>query len=95
MALSRKPSSRTKKDNDVDIDALIGKGGSVAPFKETPMPDTAPAERSFSMKLPMPLSDRIDTLRKLRTIRVPRSTWVLEAVVEKLERDEKKLQVKE
>jgi hypothetical protein len=77
MAISRKPQPSTSS-----VDDLIDKGGSV------------PSERSrkstqaaVPLRLPRPLLDRIDRAVKEQSVPTPRNRWILQAIVEKLERD--------
>lgn len=81
MAIARKPKSTKKGKQDVDVDALISKGGSVA--TETTNKTTA-----FTMRLPGDLLRRVDAAVKKRPLKTPRHTWVLEAILEKLERED-------
>jgi hypothetical protein len=77
MAISRKPQPSTSS-----VDDLIDKGGSV------------PSERSrkstqaaVPLRLPRPLLDRIDRAVEAQSVPTPRNRWILQAIVEKLERD--------
>lgn len=78
MAVARKPSARQA----IDVDELIGKGGSVP---SDPRP--APEGTAVPLRLPRALLARIDRAVARQPIKVPRNTWLLHAVVEKLERD--------
>jgi len=78
MAVRKKPVKKEK-----DVEELIGKGGSVAtPVKEK--------ERTLSVQLRVEkdLLDRIDSLVANRQIKTPRHRWFLEAIHEKVEREE-------
>jgi hypothetical protein len=83
MAISRKPQAAAKSRDVVDINALIHKGGSAASEQvregEKPTP--------LLLRLPSDLLSRIDLSVKSRRIKTPRHTWILEAIVEKLERE--------
>lgn len=46
------------------------------------------AEQPIVLRLPTPLLFRVDAVVKARSIRIPRHTWLLEAVLEKLEREQ-------
>ena len=87
MAISRKPKPQdnTVGKGNVDIEALINKGGSVGG-------ETGSKYRTqtstINIRVPVPLVERIDQELEGRPIRTPRHTWLLEAVWEKLERDE-------
>jgi type III secretory pathway component EscV len=83
MAISRKPnqsSSATAKT--VDVDALIKKGGSVAGKNEEEN-STVPV----ILRVPEDLLEKVDASVQARRIKTPRHTWLLEAVLEKLERE--------
>ena len=87
MAIARKP-KKTEAGSDVDVDALINKGGSVAQINK-PVPDMPlPAEKQVALRIPVNILGGIDSSLKKRTVRIPRHTWILEAIAEKLEREE-------
>jgi len=83
MTVARKPKGKAPA-SEAQIAALIHKGGSTA-RQET----AAPAARSMpvSLRIPGPLAERLDSTLQDRLIRVPRHTWILEAIVEKLDRE--------
>ena len=66
----------------VDVAALISKGGTAASNPDEPVPKTA---TPVLMRVPAPLLERIDHLLSARPVKIPRHTWILEAIVEKLE----------
>ena len=83
MAISRKPrqsSGATAKH--IDVDALIKKGGSVA-GKNGEEKSTVPV----ILRMPEDILERVDASVQARRIKTPRHTWLLEAVLEKLERE--------
>ncbi len=85
MAIARKPSAK-ETPASVDVDALIAKGGSVA------KPDTSSTpngKKGVLLHIPVALLNRLDEIREVQTVKVPRNTWVLQAIAEKRERDEK------
>ena len=84
MAITRKPKAQESNINAVDVDALINKGGSVATTTK-PEPDTAPI--AITLRVPPTLVAKIDTVITSRPIKTPRHTWLLEAVLEKLNRE--------
>jgi predicted neutral ceramidase superfamily lipid hydrolase len=47
---------------------------------------------TLTVRVPRALVSVIDHERKARAVRVPRNTWILEAVVEKLDREKLNLQ---
>lgn len=90
MAIARKPKIKKSENSNVDIDALINKGGSVADMSEqakTPLMEEA-KEKKMSLRIPMPISDRVDGAIKNRLLPISRHAWILEALAEKLEREE-------
>jgi hypothetical protein len=81
MAIARKP----KTPAVVDVDALIRKGGTVAgqagePIKPSPV----------LVRIPAHMLEGIERARAVRAVRIPRHTWILEAIAEKLERESAK-----
>jgi len=46
---------------------------------------------ALTVRVPRALVSDIDHERKARAVRVPRNTWILEAVVEKLDREKQGL----
>ncbi len=81
MALSAKPTRPTSKPAD-NVEAFISKGGSV--------PSTKPAGKGAQHPLKFPegdLFDRLESARKASAVKLPRNTWILQAIAEKLERD--------
>ncbi len=100
MALTLPP-PRNKKPavSEAEIDAMINRGGDVAVLKEA-IPDVDPnTVRHVNARLTEAIIRQIDTLRASRTRKIgsPKMgvslrDWVVEAVMEKLERDTKKMQ---
>ena len=87
MALRRKPKSESKKTPSADerrIEALIDKGGSVAPDHE----GGKGRPQLVQLRLPRDLVQRIDMARKFRIVAPSRHAWLLEALLEKLETEE-------
>ncbi len=77
MAISRKPQSSTSS-----VDELIEKGGSVPSER-----GRKSTQAAVPLRLPRPLLDRIDRAVEAQSVPTPRNRWILEAIVEKLERD--------
>ena len=86
MAITRKP-RKTSPASSVSIDNLINKGGGVALPTDT---REKKAEKQMSLRVPGTMLEKIDRLLDQKVIRMPRHTWVLEAIEEKLAREEKK-----
>lgn len=84
MAIARKPKATPKEQpaRGVDIDALIHKGGSVA---SAHVKDGEPVP--LLLRVPADLSSRITLSIKARPLKISRHQWILEAIVEKLERE--------
>jgi len=84
MAISRKPKPSTLQGQNVDIDALIHKGGSVAgegtsTSRQKLMP--------VMLRLPPAMLEKVDAAVQSRVVPTPRTTWIMEAIAEKLERE--------
>jgi hypothetical protein len=82
MAITRKP--KAVPGPVVDIDALIHKGGSIA-GSEAPQRSDRPAP--VVLRIPADVLTQVDTAVQRRPVRIPRHTWIMEAIVEKLERE--------
>ena len=87
MAISRKPKAASTSPA-VDVEALISKGGSIATAGGA-VNDTGPKIDPMTLRLPADVRERVDRLAAARRIRTPRHSWIMEAVYEKLEREEK------
>ena len=86
MSISKKPKTKKSK-SEAEVNALIEKGGSAAaPAKKKLKKDVIPV----TLRLPNELDSRIEEVLQNRVLKIPRHTWLLEAVIEKLEREEKK-----
>lgn len=89
MAITRKPTRVAHPGGGVDVEALINKGGS-APVRETESKAALPAVGNTApivLRLPTSLLEQVDTLLKARPVRIPRHTWLVEAVYEKIQRE--------
>lgn len=94
MALSKKPTKTTAPTSNVDVDALINKGGSVPKKETTEQPATVGAKKLLKggkvpvqLRLMPDLLDEIDALIAKRKITIARHDWFMEAIGEKLERE--------
>ena len=84
MAIARKPQAQAA----VDVDALIRKGGSVAGQEVDETPKTAAAKLSpVVVRIPAHMLAGIEQARAARAVQIPRHTWLLEAIAEKLARE--------
>jgi hypothetical protein len=45
-------------------------------------------ERIFNLRVPERMVEQVDALRKKRTGKISRNTWILEAIEDKIERDQ-------
>jgi len=84
MAISRKPKPSASEGTGVDIDALIHKGGSVAGEGDsTGKHKLIPV----MLRLPPAMLEKVDASVQARVVPTARTTWIMEAIVEKLERE--------
>lgn len=84
MALSAKPSRPSPKPVD-PVEAFISKGGSV-PVE--PAVEKAAKAPQHPLKFPPgDLFDRLERAREASAVKLPRNTWILQAIAEKLARD--------
>lgn len=83
MAITRKPKAANAL-KESEIKALIHKGGSTTSEqsrrKETPTP--------LLLRIPPDILDQVDSAVGARRLRTPRHTWILEAILEKLRRED-------
>ncbi|MCB2009555.1 MAG: hypothetical protein KDF64_02925 [Geminicoccaceae bacterium] len=84
MAISRKPKPAASEGASVDIDALIHKGGSVAgEGSSTGKQKLIPV----MLRLPPAMLEKVDASVQTRVVPTARTTWIMEAIAEKLERE--------
>ena len=83
MAITRKPRQSSSAAKPVDVDALINKGGSVPGKNGGQGKDTVPV----ILRVPEHILRKVDASVQARRIKTPRHTWLLEAILEKLERE--------
>ena len=67
-----------------DIEEVINRGGSSAASQE----ENQEKERIFNLRVPESLVAKVDVLRKRRTGKISRNTWILEAIADKVEREQ-------
>src|SRR3954453_19403201 len=88
MAISRKPKPAASETAAVDVDALIHKGGSVAG-------EGASAGRQklapVGLRLPTTMLANVDAVVRGRVVPTARTTWIMEAIAEKLDREKHSL----
>ncbi len=91
MAIARKPRANQSdaalqaNQSEREIEALIRRGGSIAEVASPPK--DAARTANVVLRLPPAMLKRIDAAVETRRVRTPRHTWLLEAVLEKLERE--------
>lgn len=84
MTITKKPQLTEAKASlpEAEITALIEKGGSVARQEGKIKPQL------IQLRLDRELLSSIDAVLHQRKVKIPRHTWMLEALYEKLEREE-------
>ncbi|MCK7582368.1 MAG: hypothetical protein MZV65_46770 [Chromatiales bacterium] len=84
MTITRKPqpSVPAGEPSPVDIDSLISKGGSV-PSREAESGTSKRKVTSMLLRIPGEIGQRLEQALRARPVRIPRHTWILEAIVEK------------
>ena len=93
MPITRKPKPQITDNSSVDVEALINRGGSVAAQIEdeaaTASNSTQKQNATVNLRIPLDLLGRIDHSLENRPLKTPRHTWILEALLEKLSREQK------
>ena len=87
--ISRKPNKSVVLSN-VDVDALINKGGEVPKNKapeKSKTDKTPPKKIPVQLRLSQDLLNIIDGIIDDRIVRVSRHTWFLEAISDKIEKE--------
>ncbi len=85
MTIRRAPAApTTETDLDARTDAFINKGLQQAADSE---PANTAKPKNVLLTIPGGIARNIDAALKHRKVRTPRHTWILEAIVEKLERE--------
>lgn len=89
MAIARKPQTSQNPIPAVDVDALIAKGGSVAtrPVETDSATPDATATASFTLRVPRGILRTVDDHRNNQSYKVPRQQWIIEAIMQRLERE--------
>lgn len=88
MTITKKPraSETLSAIPEANIQALIEKGGSVARKGEEKKNPDKP--QLLQIRIDRAFLNRIDAALHRRKVKTPRHTWILEALYEKLEREE-------
>jgi hypothetical protein len=84
MAIRPKPQEIPAAEESA-VRAFIEKGGTTV--EDTDVSTPAGKLQRLQLRLPHDLVERIDQIRKKRTVAPSRHDWFLEAILEKLERD--------
>ncbi len=87
MAIARKPKPSETQAKEQSINALISKGGSVAEDREDGGNANQTDNKPVLIRIPPEVLKKIDEIVGAKKIKMPRHTWLLEAVYEKLEKD--------
>ena len=92
MAIARKPQTPAQVATTVDVDALIAKGGSIASApgareSSASTPDEGKNTTSFTLRVPRNILETVDAHRTSQSYKVPRQQWILEAMMQRLERE--------
>jgi hypothetical protein len=77
MPIAKKP-IQDEETSESQINAVISKGGSIAKQDKA-------GNQKILIRIPTNLLDRVDTDLTARPLKTPRNTWILEAILEKLE----------
>lgn len=84
----RKPQSVPQSGQAaVDVEALINRGGSAPQPTAEPEEPEEPERRPIMVHIPTGVLSDIERLRKTRRIKTSRTAWIMEAIVEKLDRE--------
>ena len=87
MAISVKPQQKSSNQNEASIAELINKGGSVSSSTPAPSQNAPKEEQTVTLRVPRELIGKLDQLLDKGIIKKKRHPWILDAIVEKLERD--------
>lgn len=82
MAITRKPraAANVSAVTEQQINRIIGKGGSAAAKDNR-------SDKQVLVRVPEELLEQIDALVQGRRVRMPRNSWIVEALFEKAERE--------
>ena len=86
-AITRKPKrveDQSRKPTEAQIQKVITKGGSVPSNAASPSSETM----TINIRPPVSLVEQIDQAVSRRVIKTSRHTWLMEAIIEKLQREQ-------
>lgn len=86
MAITKKPKPKAEPQG-VDVDALIRKGGGIAGEGDAKAQVEASKPATVILRLPADVMERVDLAVQSRRVKMPRHTWLLDAVMEKLDKE--------
>ena len=85
-AVARKPKRQDGQESqtptEADVQRFINQGGSVATNE-----DDSTEVMPVNIRPPVSVVREIDTLLSKRRVKISRHTWLMEAIIEKLERE--------
>ncbi len=92
MAIRRKPKADAAPEptlarDDAAFEAYLKKGGSVAGQGINVQPELPKKDVKFTLTIPASLCEQLDTLRTALPIKTSRHKWVLESILEKIQRE--------
>jgi len=86
MPVTRKPIDepvpQETSQEDSQFKQYLSKGGSTAQTQQE-----VPKDVRFTLHIPGPLCQEVDRLREGRPLKISRHQWVLEAILEKMQRE--------
>lgn len=82
MVVTHRPKPQAAIDEAAAL-RIIEKGGTAPAASESPQK----AIHQHPLKMPHDLLERIETARSKAAVKLPRNTWILQAIAERLERE--------
>jgi hypothetical protein len=70
-----------RRPSNVEVSEVINRGES------SPSVSDQGKERIFNLRVPEEIVNKVDTIRRRRTGKISRNTWILEAIEDKIERE--------
>jgi predicted HicB family RNase H-like nuclease len=70
-----------RRPSNTEVSEVINRGGS------SPSAPEENKERIFNLRVPEEIVKKVDAIRKRRTGKISRNTWILEAIEDKIERE--------
>lgn len=86
----RKPKPTAASDNAVDVEAIINRGGSSPATQSAKEQEpTKIGRKSVIVYFEPEMLSKVDKATSSQVIKTSRQRWIMEAIVEKLQRDER------